>query len=154
MRLDMEKAGEGSDWSKCAESLPALESLLLLLVLTPGLGLSRPTGRLGIIFCGAGAASRSDESFLGGGSGRSFWMLGDDGDEEVPVSRCGGGGGGRFGKSLGGTGRPVGMGSGEDTVTPGTAGKAFEKREVPLLGGLPSVSCTMLGETELGAQQG
>jgi hypothetical protein len=38
------------------------------------------------------------------------------------------------------------MGSGEDIVRPGTAGKAFEKREVPLLGGLPSVNCAMLGD--------
>jgi hypothetical protein len=66
----MDKAGEGSD-GEYAESLPALESLLLLLLLD----LSAPTGRLGkIIFCGAGAASLSDDGslFLGGGSGRSF----------------------------------------------------------------------------------
>lgn len=47
---------------------------------------------------------------------------------------------------MGDTGRFVGMGSGEDTVRPGTAGEAFENREVPLLGGLPSVNCTMLAK--------
>ncbi len=81
----MDKAGEGS-YSVYAEPLPALESLLLLLLLLAAeLDLLSPTGRLEkIIFCGAGAASLSDESFsLGAGSGRSFCMLGDDGDEEV-----------------------------------------------------------------------
>lgn len=73
IRLEMDSVGEGSAWGESLELSP---------------GLSTPTGRLGMaIFCGAGAASLSEESCFGGGSGRSSWPLagdegdGDDGDE-------------------------------------------------------------------------
>ncbi len=82
MRLEMDKVGDGSAWG---ESMEPLEVSLIL---------STPTGRLGMaIFCGEGAASLSEERCLGGGSGRSAWLLagdegagdgdGDEGDDEV-----------------------------------------------------------------------